>query len=205
MSRSSRRSIPCSGGVWYTPPEIVEGMVAKCDRLLIKELGEPDGLAGEGVLVLDPCCGTGAFLVEALRTAARRWAARGEPYADRLRRAATNRMFGFELLTGPFVVAHLQVAFLLAKHGVRLEGEERAGVFLTNALTGWEPVTAEKRLLDPLNLYAENDRAHAVKRQEPILVVIGNPPYSGYVGIAGMDEEREIADRYRPDGRGGRG
>jgi len=192
-------------GVWYTPPEIVQGMVAKCDRLLMDELGEPEGLAGDNVLVLDPCCGTGAFLVEALRVAAERWRDRGEPYADRLRHAATARMFGFELLTGPFVVAHLQVAFLLARHGVRLEGDERAAVFLTNALTGWEPMSQEKRALDPLALYDESDRAHQVKREEQILVVVGNPPYSGYAGISQMDEERSLSDRFRPEKSRGQG
>lgn len=193
-------------GVWYTPPEIVRGMVAKCDRLLMDELGEPDGLAGDNVLLLDPCCGTGAYVVEALRVAAERWKARGEPYADRLRRAATSRMFGFELLTGPFVVAHLQVAFLLAKHGVHLHDDERVGIFLTNALTGWEPIAEERRILDPLALFAESDRAHAVKRDERILVVIGNPPYSGYAGISTMSEERSLSERYRPsDGSPGQG
>lgn len=192
-------------GVWYTPPEIVKGMVAKCDRLLREELDEPEGLAGERVLLLDPCCGTGAFVVEALRVAAERWAERGEPYADKLRSAATKRMFGFELLTGPFVVAHLQVAFLLAKHKVMLQEDERAAIYLTNALTGWEPISAEKRILDPLALYAESERAHEVKRDERILVVVGNPPYSGYAGIAKMDEERALSDRYRPERSRGQG
>lgn len=192
-------------GVWYTPPEIVQGMVAKCDRLLMSDLDEPDGLAGERVLLLDPCCGTGAYVVEALRVAAERWKARGEPYADKLRKAATQRMFGFELLTGPFVVAHMQVAFLLAQHKTYLADGERAGIYLTNALTGWEPASAEKRMLDPLNLQAESDRAHEVKADKDILVVIGNPPYSGYAGIANIQEERDLSERFRPEKSRGQG
>ncbi|MFY9234446.1 MAG: type ISP restriction/modification enzyme [Fimbriimonadaceae bacterium] len=194
-------------GIWYTPPEIVRYMVARVDHILRTELNEPDGLASPNVLVLDPCCGTGAYLVECLNVIAKRYEERGEArlHGDDLKKAVTDRLFGFELLPGPFVVSHLQLGFLLTKLGVHLQPSERAGVYLTNALTGWEPISAERRQLDPLSLYAESDAAGEVKRGKPILVVIGNPPYNGYAGISKMDEEKDLVERYDSGKRRGQG
>ena len=86
------------------------------------------------------------------------------------------------------------------------EGDERAGVFLTNALTGWEP-TVQKPLPFP-ELEEERDRAERVKQETPILVILGNPPYNGFAGMA-VDEERELSEAYRttrrvrrPEGQG---
>jgi hypothetical protein len=194
-------------GVWYTPPEIVRYMVARVDQVLQEELGEADGLASPNVLVLDPCCGTGAYLVECLRLIAKRYEDRGEGvlHGDDLRKAVTERLYGFELLPGPFVVSHLQIGFLMAKLGIGLAAYERAGVFLTNALTGWDPTEDVKRPLDPIGLFAESDHAKEVKRDKPILVVIGNPPYNGYAGISKMDEERDLVTRYVDGRRRGQG
>jgi len=99
-----------------------------------------------------------------------------------LRRAATERVFGVEILPAPYVVAHLQLGLLLRHAGAPL-GEERAGVYLTNALTGWEPEKHPKILLFP-EMQAEHDAADRVKQQSPILVILGNPPYNGFAGMA---------------------
>ena len=80
------------------------------------------------------------------------------------------------------------------------DGNERAGVFLTNALTGWEPRT-QKPLPFP-ELEEERDRAERVKQDTPVLVIIGNPPYNGFAGMA-VDEERELSEAYRTVGRCG--
>src|SRR5690606_4545014 len=128
-------------GVWYTPREVVRYMVERVDRVLREELGIPDGLAAEEVLVLDPAAGTGAYLVEVLKRIARTLRENGGDAllgAD-LKRAAMERIFGFELLPAPFVVAHLQLGLLLQQYGASLDRqEERVGVYLTNALTGWK-------------------------------------------------------------------
>ena len=90
-------------------------MVAKVDHLLKTELDLPDGLADPRVVVLDPCCGTGAYLVEVLHTVEGRLRARGEEAlvgAD-VRTAAAQRVFGFEIMPAPFVVAHLQIGLLM--------------------------------------------------------------------------------------------
>ena len=197
-------------GVWYTPPDVVRYMVARVDTALKDDLGIADGLAAENVYVLDPCCGTGAYLAEVLRRIAANLKARGlgKLAGARVKQAATTRVCGFEIMPAPFVVAHLQVGLTLQDLDAALtdDGHERAGVFLTNALTGWEPRTT-KPLPFP-ELEEERDRAERVKQETPILVILGNPPYNGFAGMA-VDEERDLSDAYRmttrvrrPEGQG---
>ncbi len=187
-------------GVWYTPHEIVQYMVARVDTVLRQELGLADGLADRNVYVLDPCCGTGAYLVETLRSIARTLAGKNDDalLAQDLKRAAIDRVFGFEILPAPFVIAHLQLNLLLQTLGAPLSEAklERAGVYLTNALTGWEPPTKPKERLLFTELEEERDAAERVKQAVPILVILGNPPYNGFAGLA-IDEERDLSNAYR--------
>ena len=185
-------------GVWYTPAEVVRYMVARVDLALKDDLGIADGLAAENVYVLDPCCGTGAYLAEVLRRIAAHLEGRGlgALVGARVKQAATRRVFGFEIMPAPFVVAHLQVGLTMQKLDAPLadDGQERAGIFRTNALTGWEPKTT-----DPLpfpEFEEERERAERVKQDTPILVILGNPPYNGFAGMA-VDEERELSEAYR--------
>ncbi len=197
-------------GVWYTPTEVVRYMVARVDRALKDDLGIADGLAAENVYVLDPCCGTGAYLAEVLRRIAANLKDKGlgALVGARVKQAATERVFGFEIMPAPFVVAHLQVGLTMQALDAPLseDGAERAGVFLTNALTGWEP-TVQKLLPFP-ELEEERDRAERVKQDTPVLVILGNPPYNGFAGMA-VEEERELSTAYRttkqvrrPEGQG---
>ena len=176
-------------GVWYTPAEVVRYMVARVDKALRDDLGIADGLAADNVYVLDPCCGTGAYLAEVLRSIAANLEGRGlgALAGARVKQAALERVFGFEIMPAPFVVAHLQVGLTMQDLDATLDDEtERAQVFLTNALTGWEP-KSDKPLPFP-ELEEERDRAERVKRETPILVILGNPPYNGFPGMA-VDEE----------------
>jgi len=187
-------------GVWYTPVEVVKYMVARVDAELRDTLGVEDGLADPNVYILDPCCGTGAYLVEVLRKIAETLEAKGgDALAGHdLKEAALERVFGFEILPAPFVVAHLQLGLLLQSLGAPLsEGKhERARVFLTNALTGWEPAKHPKQLVFR-EMEEEREAAERVKRDVPILVILGNPPYNSFAGIANMDEERVLTEAYR--------
>ena len=108
-------------GVWYTPPEVVRYMVARVDRALKDDLGIADGLAAENVYVLDPCCGTGAYLAEVLRRIAANLEGRGlgALTGARVKQAATKRVFGFEIMPAPFVVAHLQVGLTMQERWTR--------------------------------------------------------------------------------------
>ena len=205
-------------GVWYTPSEVVRYMVARVDMALKDDLGIADGLAAENVYVLDPCCGTGAYVSEVLRRIAQnlegQWT--GALVGSRVKQAATERVFGFEIMPAPFVVAHLQVGLTMQDLDAPLseslpptgsgDETERAGIFLTNALTGWEP-TVQKPLPFP-ELDEERACAGRVKQDTPVLVILGNPPYNGYAGMA-VDEEHELSTAYRttrrvrrPEGQG---
>ncbi len=206
-------------GVWYTPPEIVQYQVARVDTVLREELGLLDGLADPNVVVLDPCCGTGAYLVEVLRRIAETLKAKGPDALDasEVKKAAMTRVFGFEILPAPFVVAHLQLGLLLHRLGVPLrtvaqppsagkraqpgaavlqDEMERVGVYLTNSLTGWEPPKEPKtRFLFP-ELAAERDAANQIKRGERILVILGNPPYNAFAGVS-PEEEKGLVEPYK--------
>src|SRR5260221_449013 len=187
-------------GVWFTPPDIVQYMVARVDTVLREELNLPDGLADKNVYVLDPCCGTGSYLVELLNKIHETLKVRRNDalIAADLKEAAKNRVFGFELLPAPFVVSHLQLGLLLQNLGAPLaeKGNERVGVYLTNALTGWEPPKGPKKHLLFPELEEERDAAEHVKRDTPILVILGNPPYNGFAGVA-VEEERNLTTAYR--------
>jgi len=180
-------------GVWYTPRQVVEYMVERVDTVLRKELGLPDGLADRNVFVLDPCCGTGSFLVEVIRRIHKTLKERGEDalVASDLKEATKNRVFGFEIVPAPFVVSHLQIGLLMDQLGVPLseKGQERVPVYLTNALTGWEPPKGPKQHLIFSELEEERDAAEGVKREARILVVLGNPPYNGFAGVSPTEEE----------------
>ncbi|MXZ76488.1 MAG: N-6 DNA methylase [Gemmatimonadetes bacterium] len=185
-------------GVWYTPIEVVRYMVQRVDRALQDDLGIVEGLAADNVYVLDPCCGTGAFLAEVLRQIANNLKNRGlgALTGSRVKHAALERVFGFEIMPAPFVVSHLQIGLTMQALDARLADDsiERAQVYLTNALTGWEPQTTN--LLPFPELEEERDRAERVKQETPVLVILGNPPYNAFAGVT-IDEERELFEAYR--------
>jgi hypothetical protein len=200
-------------GVWYTPPEIVEYMVERVDRVLRDELGIADGLADRNVYVLDPACGTGAYLVAVLRRIyvtleqnyGRAAAANvvREAIRNQVGRDPVGRVFGFEILAASFVVAHLQMGLVLQRLGVPLADGERAGVYLTNSLTGWLPPSehvAAKPVTLP-TLGQEREEADSLKRGQKILVVLGNPPYNAFAGTTTAEEsiagDEGLVDRYK--------
>ncbi len=172
-------------GVWYTPHEIVTYMVERVDTVLREELGVARSLADDNVYVLDPCTGTGSYLVGVLKRIHQTLKEEGADAltANDLKEAVKHRLFGFELLPAPFVVAHLQLGLALQELGAPLQSgtNERPAIFLTNALTGWDlsqaNTTAQLRAHNLLgDLERERNAAGEVKRVRPILVVIGNPP-----------------------------
>ena len=188
-------------GVWYTPREIVRYMVERVDTVLRTELGIADGLADKSVYVLDPCCGTGAYVVEVLRKIEETLRAKGDDalIGQDVREAACERVFGFEIMSAPFVIAHWQVGNLLASVGAPVDPtkDERPAIYLTNALTGWEPPSGPKAAL-PLfpELEKERDQADRVKLNVPILVVLGNPPYNAFAGTS-PEEEDGLVEPYK--------
>ncbi len=187
-------------GVWYTPPEIVRYQVERIDTVLREELDIADGLADDNVYILDPCCGTGTYLLEVLKKIHNilNQKGAGALTAQKLKKAAINRVFGFEILPAPFVISHLQLGLLLREFGTPLSDKknERASVYLTNALTGWEPPKKPKDKLPFPELQEEKDAAEKIKQQAPILVILGNPPYNAFAGIS-PEEEGDLVDAYK--------
>lgn len=185
-----------SMGVWYTPPEIVRYQVRRAHTLLKEQLGRPLGLADENVVLLDPCCGTGAYLLEAARCIAEELIENGEAATVGLSllRALTTRIFGFEVLTAPFAIAQLQLYVMLSDLRAPPPNDQRLGVFLTNALTGWRD-KRQLRLNFP-ELQLEFDAAQSVKHDADIVVVLGNPPYDRQAALR-MEEESGLVDHYK--------
>ncbi len=185
-------------GVWYTPPEIVKYQVSRVDTVLREELNIEDGLADSNVYVLDPCCGTGAYLVEVLRKIYETLNNKGSDalLGQQIKKAAMERVFGFEILPAPFVIAHLQLGLMLKNLNAPLSDvtNERVGVYLTNALTGWEPEKKPKDRLPFPELQEEHDAAEKVKCEVPILVILGNPPYNAFAGTSPNEEEGMVEE-----------
>jgi predicted helicase len=184
-------------GVWYTPHEIVRYMVGRVDELLKSELGIANGLADESVYVLDPAVGTGSYVIEVARRIHQTLTEQGHGAlaAGEVKKALTTRVFGFEILAAPYVVAHLQLGVTLREMGTRFAPGERGGIYLTNALTGWEPPKGAKQTIAFPFLEDEQREARKVKHHAPIIVILGNPPYNGFAGVA-LDEERDLMQPY---------
>ena len=183
-------------GVWYTPPEIVRYQVRRIHHLLRTELGRPRGLADPDVVVLDPCCGTGAYLLEVARCIVEDLRREGDESVAgiELLKAFEERVIGFEILMAPFAIAQLQLYILLSELGVEPPAGHRFSVFLTNALTGWHD-QGDIKLNFP-EMRQEFDASQAVKRAAKIIVILGNPPYDRFTGAA-LAEEAELVAHYK--------
>ncbi len=166
-----------SRGVYYTPPPIVNFIVRAVDDILKDTFGIEDGLADhKRVTVLDFACGTGTFLLEVFQRIFDNVGGADSGKASLIvRDHMLKNVFGFEYLIAPYTIAHLKLSQYLADQGHQLTAGERLQVFLTNTL---EPIEPQKNFLMPA-VSAEVAAAQAVKEQ-PILIITGNPPYSGH-------------------------
>ena len=162
-------------GVYYTPPQVISYIVRSVDVLLKTELNKTDGLADNSALILDPATGTGGFLLAVLNHISEYITTTygtGEWYQYINDPQLVQRLFGFEVLVAPYTIAHLKLSLFLRAQGWHEAKHLR--IYLTNTLE--EPVEKE------LYAFAEfiSDEANAavsVKRDEPLLVILGNPPY----------------------------
>lgn len=190
-------------GIYYTPEPVVQYIVASIDALLERDLARTDGLADNSritvevadptkkggkakqevhrVQILDPAAGTGTFLYETIRHIHEAlspnrglWAGERGYVAQHL----LPRLHGFELMMAPYAVAHMKLGWLLKETGYDFPHDERLRVYLTNTLEEAEIVAGP--LLALANQIArEANAASKVKAECPIMVILGNPPYSG--------------------------
>ncbi len=184
-------------GVYYTPPPVVNFIVRAIDDILKDKFGMEGGLANTRVTVLDFACGTGTFLLEVFNRIFENIGGADSARADLIAREhLTKNLYGFEYLIAPYTIAHLKLSQYLKERGHELKDGERLQVFLTNTL---EPVTPEPDLYFPA-VTAEVADAQKVK-DKPILVITGNPPYSGHSKNKGAWITEKIAAYKKVDGK----
>lgn len=164
-------------GVYFTPVDIVGAMTAMTAHLLVSRLGRSLGFADSSVVTLDPAAGTGTFSLAVIDKAVERAVARrGEAGEEQAAVNLGRNLFAFELLPGPYSVAHLRLTQRLRKLSDERVAEAR--VILTDTLESpMEEPSAAELFGDAEVLAAEQERARAVKLEERVTVVIGNPPY----------------------------
>jgi predicted helicase len=164
-------------GVYYTPEPVVSYIVRSIDHLLQTHFDKPKGLADEKTLILDPAVGTATFLYFVVQQIFARFAKQQGAWDGYVSEHLLNRIFGFELLMAPYAVAHLKLGKELQDTGYKFESGQRLGIYLTNTL---EEAAKKSERVFAQWIADEADEAAEIKRTRPILVVLGNPPYSGH-------------------------
>jgi predicted helicase len=167
-------------GVYYTPEPVVSYIVRSIDRLLKDRFNKPQGLADDKTLILDPAVGTATFLYMVINEIHKANISQGQQgtWNNYVTDKLLPRIFGFELLMAPYAVAHLKLGLLLQETGYEFKSDQRLGIYLTNTL---EEVFKKSEQLAGFNEYIvdEANAAAEIKKEKPIMVVLGNPPYSG--------------------------
>nr|WP_294860480.1 type ISP restriction/modification enzyme [uncultured Fluviicola sp.] len=194
-------------GVWYTPAPVVNFIVRAVDEVLKTEFGLAQGLADTSkikvkrkhitkstadqrsknkeveteeevhrVQILDPATGTGTFLAEVIKHIHKKFKGQEGIWSSYVENNLIPRLNGFELLMASYAMAHLQLDLLLTETGFKPTKEQRLRVYLTNSLEEYHQDTGT---LFANWLSTEANEANHIKRDTPVMCVIGNPPYSG--------------------------
>jgi len=191
-------------GVWYTPQPVVNFIVRAVDDILKEEFDLPQGLADTSktkvtvkvpthdkryvggmrdyeqevhkVQILDPATGTGTFLAEVVRQIHKKFEGQQGMWTRYASEHLIPRLNGFELLMASYAMAHLKMDMLFTETGYKPTDDQRFRIFLTNSLEEAHPDTGT---LFSSWLSDEADQANAIKRDTPVMCIIGNPPYSG--------------------------
>ena len=207
-----------SRGVWYTPAPVVNFIVRAVDEVLKTEFGLPQGLADTSkttievdsqtldkrkgeykkmkqevhrVQILDPATGTGTFLAEVIKQVHQKFAGQQGIWSNYVETHLLPRLNGFELLMASYAMAHLQLDLLLKQTGFRPTKQQRTRVYLTNSLEEHHPDTGT---LFANWLSTEANEANYIKRDTPVMCIIGNPPYSVSSSNKGEWIQNLIAD-----------
>jgi predicted helicase len=181
-------------GVWYTPAPVVNFIVRAVDDILKTEFDLPQGLADttkikikvdaqrkktekevHKVQILDPACGTGTFLAEVVKLIYKKFEGQHGIWSNYIETHLLPRLNGFEILMASYAMAHLKLDLLFTETGYKPTKDQRFSVYLTNSLEEHHPDTGT---LFASWLSTEANEANRVKRDTPVMCVIGNPPYS---------------------------
>jgi predicted helicase len=200
-------------GVYYTPESVVSYMVRSVDILLKDKFHKPLGLADPDVMILDPATGTGTFLLWIFQLVERRFKGTdGDVESQRLikerfgemswtqyvRDHLLPRVAGFELLMAPYAIAHLKLSLFLQESGYEFDPNQRLKVYLTNTL---DNAPRKSEFLFDEFIASEANEATSIKQDEPVMVVVGNPPYSGHSENKGEWISNLLKDYYLVDGQ----
>ena len=185
-------------GVYYTPPPVVNFIVRAIDDILIKTFKIKEGLADRNkVTVLDFATGTGTFLLETLQQIFDKLPKDSGKKDLIIKEHILKNLFGFEYLIAPYTIAHLKLSQFLKDNGYQLKDKERLQIFLSNTL---EPLPSQIKIPLLPALTEESKQAQKIK-DKPILVITGNPPYSGHSKNNGEWITKKIKDYYFVDGK----
>ena len=188
-------------GVYYTPEPVISFIVNSLREILRNKFELSDGLASKNVTLLDPAGGTLGFLYKAIEVAVHEFK---ENYGDGavkdfIRERVLQNFYAFELMMAPYAIGHMKISFLLEELGYRMKDDERVKYYLTNTLEMKE--LDETKFPGMSSLSHESHEAGKVKRDTPILVILGNPPYSGHSSNIGEWISQEIKEYYFVDGK----
>lgn len=203
-------------GVWYTPQPVVNFIVRAVDDILKTEFDLPQGLADNSktrikieqqgkkveqdvhkVQILDPATGTGTFLAEVVKHIHKKFEGQQGIWSNYVETHLLPRLNGFELLMASYAMAHLKLDLLLTETGYKPTTNQRFRVYLTNSLEESYPDTGT---LFANWLSTEANEANHIKRDTPVMCVIGNPPYSGISSNNGEWISKLIEDYKYVDG-----
>jgi len=168
-------------GVYYTPTAVVSFIVRSLDIVLKEKFARTDGLADRSVKVLDPAAGTLTFIAAACRLAFKNYTAQYGlgTASDFVRSHLLKNFYAFELMMAPYAIGHLKMSYVLEEMGYQLDAKhERFPLYLTNTLEMEE--IGQSNLPGIATLAEESRQAGIIKKETPILVILGNPPYSGH-------------------------
>ncbi len=187
-------------GVYYTPEPVVTYIVRSVDHILKKDFSLQDGLADSStvkfrnpksktesdihkVLVLDPATGTGTFLYNVVDHIHESFKGDAGMWSSYVSSHLLPRLFGFEILTAPYTIAHMKIGLQLTETGYNFASDERIHIYLTNTLEKW--FDGSYKLPFTEWLIKEANSAGKVKQDSPVMVILGNPPYSGHSANVG--------------------
>lgn len=197
-----------SRGVYYTPEPVVSFIVRSLDAILKEKFDLPLGLADNTrdpvtnkprVQILDPATGTGTFLYEVVKQIYRNLEEMGmaNQWDSYVSENLLDRLFGFELLMAPYAIAHLKLGLQLQELGYKFKGKQRLGIYLTNTL---DEALKKSEILFGQFVAQEANEASVIKRDTPVMVIVGNPPYSYQSTNTGDWISGLVRDYYQVDG-----
>jgi predicted helicase len=206
-----------SRGVYYTPEPVVSYIVRSVDCILKEKFGIKDGLASKQkvtipdpkdpekmieshqVLILDPAVGTGTFLHGVIDHIYESFKNKKGMWSNYVGQHLLPRLFGFELLMAPYTVAHMKLGLQLQELGYEFDSDERLKIYLTNTLQEAFQIPQASGFMTRIKDEAE--AAKEVKQERPVMVILGNPPYSYQSSNIDPWIVNLVRDYYQVDGK----